>query len=317
MNTIASTFERWLAGPGENGYRLDIGGRAVMEGVGGVLVMRVFRGETARVADLRDDLLAWMYAYAVPEAQKPVTPERWRELGAALPRAAVKPRGESSQRLPRGRSAVAPEAVAGEHRERILDAVAVLARTKGYAAMTVADIVKTGAVTREAFYDLFRSKEDAFLAAQTAGLEQSISRTAAAFFAGENWPVRAWAGLEGLLGFVAMQPDLVYLDVIESYPVGPAAVRRSFDNLMAYTLFLEDGYRQASAPPRLPRLCSEAIGHAVLGLMRWQVLEGRTEDLIELLPQAAYVVLAPFLGPVAALEMVERKVEAVAQAATA
>jgi hypothetical protein len=51
--------------------------------------------------------------------------------------------------------------------------------------------------------------------------------------------------------------------------------------------------------------------------MRWQVLEGRTEDLMELLPQATYLVLAPFLGPAAALEMVESKVASVAQAATA
>lgn len=316
MGTVGSTFERWAAGPGENGYRLYIGGRAVMEGVSGVLVARVFRGETARLADLRDDLIAWMYAYAVPEDRQPVTPERWRQLGAALPRAVLEPSVERARRLPRGRSAVPPEAVAGEHRERILDAVAVLARTKGYAAMTVADIVKAAAVTREAFYDLFRSKEDAFLAAQTAGLEQSISRTAAAFFAGETWPERAWGGLDGLLGFVSMQPDLVYLDVIESYAVGPAAMRRSFDNLMAYTLFLEDGYRQGPGAERLPRLCSEAIGHAILGLMRWQVLEGQTEEMLELLPQAAYLAMAPFIGPPAALEQVEAKVTALSQAAT-
>jgi AcrR family transcriptional regulator len=327
MNTVGATFERWHSGPGENGYRLDLTGWAIMEGTGGVLVMRVFRGETARLAGLRDDLLAWMFSYAVPEEQPPVTPEEWSRLGAVIPRTAAEPpvddprgqleRAGELRRLPRGRSAVPPEAVAGEHRERILAAVAVLARNKGYTAMTVADIVKTGAVTRETFYSLFRSKEDAFLAAQTAGLEQSISRTAAAFFAGESWPERVWAGLEALLGFVAMQPDLVYLDVIESYSVGSAAVRRSFDNLMAYTLFLEDGYRQSPAAARLPRLCSEAVGNAILGLMRWQVLEGRTEDLMELLPQATYLVLAPFMGPAAALEVVESKVAAVAQAATA
>lgn len=317
MGTVGATFEGWLAGPGEMGHRLFINGRAIMEGTGGVLVTRVFRGETARLADLRDDLLAWMYAYAMPEEQKPLTPADWRRLGAALPRTRSEPVARGRSRLPRGRNAVAPQAVAGQHRERILDAVAMLARTKGYTAMTVADIVKTGAVTREAFYDLFRSKEDAFLAAQTAGLEQSISRTAASFFAGETWPERAWDGLDGLLGFVALQPDLVYLDVIESYAVGPAAVRRSFDNLMAYTLFLEDGYRQGAAAERLPRLCSEAIGHAILGLMRWQVLDGRTEHMLELLPEAAYLAWAPFLGAATALERVEATVAALSQTATA
>lgn len=194
-----------------------------------------------------------------------------------------------------------------EHRERILTAVALLTRTKGFAAMTVADIVDAASVTREVFYGLFKSKEDAFLATQSAGLEKSISVTAASFFAGENWPTRVWDGLEALLGFVGLQPDLVYLDVIESFAVGAASLRRSFDNKMAYTLFLKDGYRQGAAGEQLPRLCSEAIGGAVLGLLRWQVSEGRTERMLELLPQAVYVALAPFTGPVAAMELVESK----------
>ena len=66
---------------------------------------------------------------------------------------------------------------------------------------------------------------------------------------------------------------------------------------MAYTLFLEDGYRQGERGRSLPRLCSEAISDAILGLMRWQVVEGRTERMLEILPEAAYVALAPFIGP--------------------
>lgn len=310
MQMMEATFERWLEGPGENGYRLQISGRAIMEGTGGILLMRSFRGETARLSDLRDDLVAWMYSYGVPEETPRITPARWSQLGVGLSgKPDVRPRtAATAAKLPRGRSAVAPEAVAGEHRERILEAVAQLAKTKGYSAMTVADIVKVGSVTREAFYELFRSKEDAFLAAQAAVLEASISRTAAGFFAGENWPARVWDGLEALLGYVAMQPDLVYLDVIESYAAGAAAIRRSFDNRMAYTLFLEDGYRQTPAAGRLPRLCSEAVGNAIIGLMRWRVIEGRTEQMLELLPEAAYLALTPFIGPATAIEFVEAKV---------
>jgi AcrR family transcriptional regulator len=309
MRTVEATFERWLDGPGENGFRLDISGRAIMEGVTGILLMRSFRGETARLAGLRDELVAWLYSYAVPEDQARITPAQWARRGAdlGLPPAPPLAVAGAPHKLPRGRSAVAPEAIAGEHRERILAAVAELARTKGFTAMTVADIVKAGSVTRGVFYGLFRSKEEAFLAAQTAGLEASISTTAAKFFGGDSWPARVWDGLDALLGFVAGQPDLVYLDVIESYAAGAAAIRRSFDNRMSYTLFLEDGYRRGPAAERLPRLCSEAISNAILGLMRWQVLEGRTAQLRELLPEAAYVALAPFIGPAAAIELVETK----------
>ncbi len=310
MLTVEAMLERWLQFSDENGFRLAITGRAIMEGIVGILGRRVFRGEAAGLADLRGDLLAWLNSHAIPADGRRLSSAEWRQLGASL---VVEPRSQPraaapARRLPRGKGAATPEAVAGEHRERILAAVAQLARTKGYTAMTVADVVKTAAVTREAFYELFRNKEDAFLAAQIAGLESSISVAAAGFFAGADWSTRVWGGLEALLGYFRMHPDLVYLDVIEGYAAGAAAIRRSFDNRVAYHLFLEDGYRQSPAAERLPRLSSEAVGGAILGLMRWQVMEGRTERTLEALPEIVYLALAPFIGPTAAMELVEAKV---------
>ena len=84
-------------------------------------------------------------------------------------------------------------------------------------------------------------------------------------------------------------------------------MRRSFDNRMAYGLFFEDGYRQRPEAESRPRLCSETVGGAIVGLMRWQVGEGRTERMLEVLPEAAYVALAPFIGPAAAIAFVEAK----------
>ena len=309
---IEATFERWLAGPGEHGFRLTVPGRAVSEGIGGVLLIRSFRGEATSVTNLRHDLLAWLYSYAVEEDQPRLGPEEWLRMGAPLV-------GETGagfladrpvEKLPRGRSAGSPEEVSAAQRERIVAAVGRLSRTQGFATTTVADIVKAALVTREAFYELFRNKEDAFLAAQTAEIERSIPLTGAGFFAGETWPDRVWGGLEALLGYVATEPAAVYLDVIESYAAGAAALRRSFDNRMAYSLFFEDGYRQRPEAERLPRLCSEVIGDAIVGLMRWHVGEGRTERMLEALPMTAYVALAPFIGARAALDFVETKAAA-------
>jgi AcrR family transcriptional regulator len=308
MLGVEATFEEWLAGPGEYGVRLTVPGRAVMEGTCGVLLMRCFRGETAGLTELRDDIVTWIHSYAAPEDQPRLSPAEWRRLGAGLtPEPITGVAAEPVTRLPRGRSAVAPESVIGAQRQRILTAVGQLARMKGYAATTVADIVKAAAVTRESFYDLFRNKEDAFLAAQISVLEQTISLSAAGFFPGETWPARIWGGLRALFSHVSMEPDAVYLDVIESYAAGEAAMRRSFDNRMTYGLFFEDGYRQRPEAENLPRLCSETVGGAIVGLMRWQVGEGRTEQMLEVLPQAAYVVLAPFIGPAAAIAFVEAK----------
>ncbi|HEV7615399.1 MAG TPA: helix-turn-helix domain-containing protein [Solirubrobacterales bacterium] len=304
---LEATLERWLAESDGNGHRLTVPGRAVVEGIGGTLLIRCFRGEAAQLGELRDDLLAWLYSYVAPTGLARLSPEQWRQLGAGLVPAPATAAPKPAAKLPRGRSAIAPEQVAGAQRERILAAVGTLARTEGFLATTVADIVREAAVTREAFYAQFRNKEDAFLAAQSAGLEKSIPLTGAGFFAGETWPERVWGGLAALLGYVATEPDVVYLDVIESYAAGSAALRRSFDNRMAYGLFFEDGYRHRPPQAPLPRLSSEAIGNAIVGTMRWHVSEGRTERMLELLPQAAYVALAPFIGAAAALEFVSAK----------
>jgi AcrR family transcriptional regulator len=307
VRSIETTFERWLAGPGDNGLHLTVPGRAVSEGISGILLIRCFRGETAALSELRHDLLAWIYSYVASEDQKRLSPQQWRRLGAGLVAAGGAEEEKPTKKLPRGRAAASPEAVRAAQRARILAAVVLMARTKGYLATTVADIVGAAPATREVFYELFRNKEEAFLAAQTAELEQTIALAGAGFFAGESWPDRVWGGLEALLGYFARQPAAVYLDVIENYAAGEAALRRSFDNRMAYGLFFEDGYRQRPEAERLPRLCSEAIGNTIVGLIRWQVGEGRTERMLELLPQTAYVALAPFIGPVAAAKLVEAK----------
>lgn len=308
LRGVEATLEPWLRAP-EEGVQAAITSRAAMEGVGGILLRRTFRGETAQLAELRSDILIWLESYAAPAETPRRGPEEWRQLGAGL----VKPvipsvaREEAPRKLPRGKGAAVAEAVASEQRERILTTVAQLTRTKGYAAMTVADIVKGASITREVFYGMFRSKQDAFLAAQIFGLERAISFAAAGFFPGETWPDRVWGGLEALFDHIVDQPDLVYLDMIETYAAGPEAIRRSFDNRGAYHLFLEEGYRQSPEAEALPRLCSEAIGSAILGLLRWEVREGRTERVLEVLPQSVYVALAPFIGTAAATEFVDAK----------
>ena len=309
LAAIAGAIDRELDRQGDGVPRLQVPGRALMGGIANVVAVRVFAGETGRLTSLLDDLLAWIDSHAIPDSERRLNAAAWTQLGEGLeaPPAPLAP-GDPDTRLPRGRGALAPGEVGDAHRNRIIGAIAKLARQKGYTAMTVADMVAAASVTRESFYEIFRNKEEAFLATQAYGLQTSVALTAGSFFGAESWPDRAWNGTEALLGYVGGQLDLVHVDLVESYAAGPAAMRRSFDNRMAYTLFLEDAYRISPEAERLPRLCSEAIGGANLELMRSQVVAGRTERMLEVLPQMGYVTLAPFLGPSRALRLVEEKV---------
>lgn len=286
---------------------LQIPARALLGGISGVMAIRIFRGDIGRLIELLDDLEAWADAYALPPGHRRLDRAGW----SAVISEAVEPReplpNPIDVSMPRGRAALPPAVASSEHRQRILAAVARVAREKGYAGMTVADVVSAAGLAREVFYDQFRNKENAFLAAQAHALETSVSLAASRFFSEDSWPDRVWSSVLVLLDYMASVPDLATLDLIESYAAGGAAIRRSFESRMAYTLFLEEGYRQRPEAERLPRLCSEAIAGAILELLRQQVLSGRVEMMRELAPHVTYVALAPFLGPAAALEHVEAR----------
>jgi AcrR family transcriptional regulator len=299
-----------LLSGGRSGRRIELTADALIGGLTGVIAIRAFRGEATGLPSLRDDLLAWVDAYSV-DAGTAAASVDWADLGVGLtpephlqpPLGAVLDTGP----LPRGRGALEPSVVAERQRLRVLAAVARLCRERGYAAISVADLVSTAGVTREAFYEQFRGKQDAFLAAQAFGLEQSVSLTAGRFFSGSSWPERVWSGLRATLSYIAAQRDLVYVDLVESYAAGPAAIRRSFDNRMAFTVFLEEGFRQSAEAEALPRIYAEAIAGAIQGLFRLQADAGAAERMLDLLPEAAHLALAPFLGASAAIDFVREK----------
>ncbi|MEX0972945.1 MAG: TetR/AcrR family transcriptional regulator [Solirubrobacterales bacterium] len=299
---VAAALEQRLA---EGLSPLRVPSRALLGGVENVLAVRLHNGDSARICALLFDLLAWIDSYSADDLPD-VEPEL-RALGGELGTARRAP-SHRPRPLPRGRSALSADEASADRHERIIGAMARLSRERGYAATTVADLTAAARVSRGAFYRSFSGKHEVFLAAQTIGLQRAISLAAEAFFGAEDWPDRVWRGLEAMLSYVASRPDLAWVDVVESYAVGRAAVARSIENRQAFSLFLEQGYAHRSEAQRLPRLCSEAIGGAIQELMRVEILAGRTEEILAILPQAVYVTLAPFVGPAEARCFVAGKV---------
>lgn len=78
---------------------------------------------------------------------------------------------------------------------------------------------------------------------------------------------------------------------------------------MAFTLFLEEGYRQRPQAEGLPRLSSEALAAVMFETIYREMRERRDAGrLAEQLPRLIYMCLAPFMGPEAAGGFVEGKV---------
>ncbi|MFT3801419.1 MAG: TetR/AcrR family transcriptional regulator [Burkholderiaceae bacterium] len=68
------------------------------------------------------------------------------------------------RRLPRGVGGLPHDVVILSQRARLVEGTAQAVADKGYAAATVADIIGHAGVSRTTFYQLFRDKEDCFLA---------------------------------------------------------------------------------------------------------------------------------------------------------
>ena len=66
------------------------------------------------------------------------------------------------------------EATGASQRARMLDAISRAVAEKGYARVTVGDVVSMAGVSRRTFYEQFTDKEDCFLAAYATGTDALI-----------------------------------------------------------------------------------------------------------------------------------------------
>src|SRR2546426_8505515 len=117
-------------------------------------------------------------------------------------------------------------AVWANQRARMLDAMARAVAAKGYARVSVADVVQLAGVSRRTFYEQFRDKEDCFLVAYETGTEALIGEMLAAVAGLErpNWRARLRASMEVYTGTLAAEPDLARVFLIDVLGAGPRAV---------------------------------------------------------------------------------------------
>ncbi|MDO8185129.1 TetR/AcrR family transcriptional regulator [Conexibacter sp. JD483] len=204
--------------------------------------------------------------------------------------------------LPSGRHGLSREFVVNSQRSRLLGAAVVIAGAEGYAGMTVSAVIARAGVSRKTFYEFFQDREDIFLATFDQLLDRAVDGARDAYEnGGESWPERLRALLEAGLGALAASPHEARLGFVEVLAAGPRALQRRDAALREFMQFLSPGYEAAGGD--VPELMPEAIVGAVYEIVYARVLQARTADLPELLPQLMYVALAPFLGPQQAREL--------------
>jgi len=112
-----------------------------------------------------------------------------------------------------------PEESERSQRERLFGAIVALSAEQGYEATKIADLVKLAGVSRAAFYEHFRDKQECLLAAVDALVEPTIALIERA----EDAPTgeaRVRQAIEAFLTLVARQPAASKVAFIEVYAAG-------------------------------------------------------------------------------------------------
>ncbi|MGY2061852.1 TetR/AcrR family transcriptional regulator, partial [Nocardia gipuzkoensis] len=131
------------------------------------------------------------------------------------------------RQLPRGRHGLPRETVVQSQRERILGAMAEVMAENGYVKTSVAMIIKRARVSRETFYEQFRSKEDCFEAAYERAVELLLNRIDETVRGQSNsQPARLDRILDAYLEALAAEPAYARLYLVEVYAAGPTAITR-------------------------------------------------------------------------------------------
>jgi AcrR family transcriptional regulator len=281
--------------------------RGVIGGLGAVLYAHVQTGKRKQLLALVPHLVRWATSYwpAPPEFMAytdpdPQTLPQVRLGGRAPGTLSLGAAGSRRRRLVGGESGVSPLYVAHSQRERILDAVANLTAANGYAALTVEGIAAEAAISLQAFYEHFPSKEDAFLVAYEVGHGKGLALVERAFDSESDWRLGVRAGIRALFDYLAGEPSFAHMALVDVLAASDRTTERATRGVTSYAQMLIPGLDEAPRRQRPPNVTVEAIAGGLFELCLHHALQRRMHELPLMAPRATYFALAPFIGASAA-----------------
>lgn len=212
-------------------------------------------------------------------------------------------------RLPPGRHGLPREFVVHNQRERLVAGLAEAIAENGYSGTTIAHITKHAAVSRRTFYEHFSSKDECFVAAYDTVMNELRERVTKGFEEAEDWPHAVRDGIAAMLEFLAAEPHLARLCMVEALVAGPVVVERYDAAIQSFVPYFQSG-REGRPPEVLARLSpttEEALVGGMVSLISRRIIAGKTEQLEELLPDLVEFTLTPYLGSKEAAKIAAEK----------
>jgi AcrR family transcriptional regulator len=251
--------------------------RSLVGGIQKVIHKRLYRGKEEELTELAPQLWDWLLGYPVPPG--PLRATRRRTVK-------VLPFEE------RQAHSIPPE--------RILRALAAVAAEKGYPDTTVAEVVERASTSQRTFYEHFKNKEDAIVAALDSGSSHMLAAALPAFRRAPDWQHAVHDTIEAMFAFGAEEPEYARMGGVEMYAAGKRALDQREMVTEGMEGLLAPGYE---LKPDTPPIAAEAVGGALYSLLYDHVNKKGPETLPDLVPTLVYVTLAPFLSAEEAYEV--------------
>ncbi len=240
----------------------------LVAGLGKVIHTRLYRHEEGELVRLGPELWSWLMSVKPP------------------PAALEEPR--------RQRSVEGARFAGYTPAERIARAVATVMAEKGFGAMNTGDIATEAAISLSTFYEHFKDKRDAVLAAIEMSGAQMMASAVPAARRTDNWQEGIRALYEAMCAYFVAEPAMAQLATVGAYEAGPQALLRR-DRVI-------DSLAEMLAPaseenPAAPAVAAEAVAATVYALIRQQLRKRGRQSLPAVVPLATYITLVGFVGP--------------------
>ena len=263
--------------------------RAVAGGLHGIAATFLRNPDLSQGSDLAEEMLRWTLLFQTPPTQNLAErmatglTARMREISSAY-----------------GRGLHGAEAPSRDEATRLLQGMLRLVAREDYCTLSAPQIAEEANVSIDVFCALFVDKQDCLLAAIDMVGDELLAIAADPDLVSGDWARAVRRVLAELMRYLSNHPLQTRVLAQEALFASSDAFQRIVDLVLALATLLTEG-----APTTAQgSLTTEAVAGAIWHTIRCQVAGGRIELLAAVSDHLSYVVLAPFIGPEAAVEIV-------------
>jgi len=286
MQLASLTFERLVSSafqiaPDGVGFP-RLMSRAIVGGVRHTVFTRVVDYRERELYALTDEVLDWIESYRTPASAR---------LGV--------PAISSHRHEPPIPAAFLAR---DDKRARVLGSVVHLTLDEGYSQLTDPQIAQFAGVSTEAFHKQFPSKEECFLAVLDEFVREALDTVSASFDEVDSWQEGVYRAMARFVEYLVAHEALLRIAFIDLFEVGPGVIGRMTRSVEGFTKFLIE---HGPEPRRGPNVAREAVTGALWAVISSYVAGGRLARLPCLVDHLTFTVLAPYVGPKAAVESIQ------------